>query len=412
MTLPVVQGPGAARRSGGRGAPAAGRSIGKQKHIPGGGARPGRPVPSPALPGHGSLPPSPHRVNIGRSPVVPPGRAAPTMECPGLELVLLIVLLALSALFSGSETAFFSLSAAEVAQLEATGGRRGRRAAALVRPHQRPAVGAADRQPPGQHRGGRGGHRALPGLFGPQGVAIAIPAVTLLLLLFGEITPKLAGARATRAGGPGGAVAAAGLGGWRPRPVLWLTGTLVGAVLRLLPADRTGWRPLAHRGTADRLRPGGRGRHADRDRGPLAGPPAAAVGPGGAADHGAAAGGRGAARGHDRDEVLRRGPPRGLQPLSRASRPRAPIRSACSTSRTCWRRPGRDLPLAGGGRPLLFVPESKDVDDLLAQMRSGGSHMAAVVDEHGDFTGIVTLADCLQALIGPGGRRGRRATPT
>jgi putative hemolysin len=27
--------------------------------------------------------------------------------------------------------------------------------------------------------------------------------------------------------------------------------------------------------------------------------------------------------------------------------------------------------------------------------------MAAVVDEHGDFTGVVTMADCLQALLGP-----------
>jgi len=31
---------------------------------------------------------------------------------------------------------------------------------------------------------------------------------------------------------------------------------------------------------------------------------------------------------------------------------------------------------------------------------SGAGHLAAVVDEHGDFTGIVTLADCLLALIG------------
>ncbi len=51
-------------------------------------------------------------------------------------------------------------------------------------------------------------------------------------------------------------------------------------------------------------------------------------------------------------------------------------------------------------RPLLFVPESKDVDALLSQMRRGAAHMAAVVDEHGDFTGIVTMADCLQALLG------------
>ena len=72
------------------------------------------------------------------------------------------------------------------------------------------------------------------------------------------------------------------------------------------------------------------------------------------------------------------------------------------------------FPLAGELRPLLFVPESKNVAGLLADMRGGAGHLAAVVDEHGDFAGIVTLADCLQALIGkvgdPGtGRAGTRA---
>ena len=47
------------------------------------------------------------------------------------------------------------------------------------------------------------------------------------------------------------------------------------------------------------------------------------------------------------------------------------------------------------------MPESKDVAALLTEMRGGGAHLAAVVDEHGDFTGIVTMADCLQALLGP-----------
>jgi len=51
------------------------------------------------------------------------------------------------------------------------------------------------------------------------------------------------------------------------------------------------------------------------------------------------------------------------------------------------------------------------VGALLAEMTTGSGHLAAVVDEHGDFAGIVTLADCLQALIGrvgdPGsGRKG------
>jgi putative hemolysin len=61
----------------------------------------------------------------------------------------------------------------------------------------------------------------------------------------------------------------------------------------------------------------------------------------------------------------------------------------------------RDQPLTTELRPLLFVPESKDVAALLSEMRSGQTHLAAVVDEHGDFTGIVTMADCLQALTGP-----------
>jgi putative hemolysin len=63
--------------------------------------------------------------------------------------------------------------------------------------------------------------------------------------------------------------------------------------------------------------------------------------------------------------------------------------------------PGGDRPLLGVLRPMLFVPESKDVAALLVQMRSGSTHLAAVIDEHGDFTGIVSMADCLQALLGP-----------
>ena len=49
---------------------------------------------------------------------------------------------------------------------------------------------------------------------------------------------------------------------------------------------------------------------------------------------------------------------------------------------------------------MLYAPESKDVAAVLAEMRAGAGHLAAVVDEHGDFVGVVTLADCLHALIG------------
>ena len=169
------------------------------------------------------------------------------MESPGLELVLLIVLLALSAFFSGSESAFFSLSAAEVAHLEATGGRRGRRAAALVR-RSHDLLSALLI---GNLLVNTAASVVATGLclawFGAQGVAIAIPAVTLLLLIFGEITPKLL------ALGRREQVALAAqwpLRFWllATRPALWLTGKLVGAMLAILPADRPGSRPL---GTAE-----------------------------------------------------------------------------------------------------------------------------------------------------------------
>ena len=58
--------------------------------------------------------------------------AALRRETTPLDILLLLVLLGVSALFSGSETAFFALGAAEVARLEAGGGGAGRRVGALA----------------------------------------------------------------------------------------------------------------------------------------------------------------------------------------------------------------------------------------------------------------------------------------
>jgi CBS domain containing-hemolysin-like protein len=51
-------------------------------------------------------------------------------------------------------------------------------------------------------------------------------------------------------------------------------------------------------------------------------------------------------------------------------------------------------------RPLLRVPESKDVDDLLEEMRAGRHRMALVVDEFGGTAGILTLEDLLEEVVG------------
>jgi putative hemolysin len=51
-------------------------------------------------------------------------------------------------------------------------------------------------------------------------------------------------------------------------------------------------------------------------------------------------------------------------------------------------------------RPPFFVPESKRVDELLADMRANRVHLAIVVDEYGGTAGIVTIEDMLEEIVG------------
>ncbi|HVA09423.1 MAG TPA: hemolysin family protein, partial [Acidimicrobiales bacterium] len=51
-------------------------------------------------------------------------------------------------------------------------------------------------------------------------------------------------------------------------------------------------------------------------------------------------------------------------------------------------------------RPAVFVPESKEVSELLRQMQEEKFHMAVVVDEYGSTAGLVTLEDLLEELVG------------
>jgi len=60
----------------------------------------------------------------------------------------------------------------------------------------------------------------------------------------------------------------------------------------------------------------------------------------------------------------------------------------------------QDMPLADVMRPAHFVPESKKVADLLREMQKEKFHQAMVYDEHGSVTGIVSLEDLLEELVG------------
>jgi putative hemolysin len=51
-------------------------------------------------------------------------------------------------------------------------------------------------------------------------------------------------------------------------------------------------------------------------------------------------------------------------------------------------------------RPPVFVPETKRIDDLLREMQRSRNHMAVVVDEYGGSTGVVTLEDVLEEIVG------------
>jgi len=51
-------------------------------------------------------------------------------------------------------------------------------------------------------------------------------------------------------------------------------------------------------------------------------------------------------------------------------------------------------------RPAFFVPENKKIDDLLEEFRTTKTHLAVVVDEFGGTSGIVTMEDILEEIVG------------
>ncbi|HXJ65807.1 MAG TPA: hemolysin family protein [Actinomycetota bacterium] len=59
-----------------------------------------------------------------------------------------------------------------------------------------------------------------------------------------------------------------------------------------------------------------------------------------------------------------------------------------------------DMPLEQITRPAHFVPEVKKVAELLREMQQQKFHIAMVSDEHGSVTGLVSLEDLLEELVG------------
>ncbi|HEX9619228.1 MAG TPA: hemolysin family protein, partial [Polyangiaceae bacterium] len=51
-------------------------------------------------------------------------------------------------------------------------------------------------------------------------------------------------------------------------------------------------------------------------------------------------------------------------------------------------------------RPVVFVPETQPASSVLRDMRVGRQHLAVVLDEFGGFSGIITLEDVLEEIVG------------
>ena len=59
-----------------------------------------------------------------------------------------------------------------------------------------------------------------------------------------------------------------------------------------------------------------------------------------------------------------------------------------------------DLDLHELLRPAIFIPESKRLNILLNEFKSSRNHIAIVIDEHGGVSGLVTIEDVIEEIVG------------
>lgn len=72
---------------------------------------------------------------------------------------------------------------------------------------------------------------------------------------------------------------------------------------------------------------------------------------------------------------------------------------------------GLDHQVGDIARPVLVVPESKSVAELLREMQMSGRHFAVAIDEHGSTAGIVTIEDVVEELVGEVADEGEERPP-
>lgn len=51
-------------------------------------------------------------------------------------------------------------------------------------------------------------------------------------------------------------------------------------------------------------------------------------------------------------------------------------------------------------RPPIFIPETKEVSDLLRQIKRTSNHFAVIIDEYGGTSGVITFEDIIEEIVG------------
>lgn len=60
----------------------------------------------------------------------------------------------------------------------------------------------------------------------------------------------------------------------------------------------------------------------------------------------------------------------------------------------------KDVDLREIIRPAYFVPERKNINDLFLDLKASRNHIAILIDEYGGFSGIVTMEDLIEEIVG------------